>query len=218
MKTSPATGSSLSSRLVPRLDQQPPEDYNTYGRIDIQTEGRDCAMTKLTLSIDEEIVRQAKHHAVDANKTVSSLVEEGLQRVLRESRRELHTIAQMTLRAWHHFPDASPFIVLAILAFREVGFEVEAQKTGFQLRKDGRRYVVEHRRAGGKGVVRIHPYGRSAEVVAEVDVTALAARVHHVKKASEYAEIVRAVWQTAEKVKAHAQGGPLKQPTVGGGE
>src|SRR5207302_9322520 len=104
------------------------------------------------LSVDERIIRQAKHHAVDVNKTVSSLVEDGLRRVFHESRQDLHTIAQLTLRAWHHFPDAIPFIVPAILAFRDLGFEVDPQKTGFRLSKNGHRYVVERRRAGGQAV------------------------------------------------------------------
>lgn len=163
-------------------------------------------MVKLTLSVEDRIVRQAKHKALDLGTTVSALVTEGLQRVLAESRQELRDLADLTLRAWHHFRDGTPFIIPAMLAFRDMGFKVEPQRTGFRLFKDGRRYVVEHRKHQGQMFAIVHPRGKRGEEVARVELTTLADRVRRAKRAAEYAAILRIFWREAEKVKDHAEG------------
>lgn len=158
-------------------------------------------MTKLTLSVPAKVVSEAKHLALDRHTTVSQLVEEGLGRV---SEPDLRTVGALTLRAWHHFKDATPFIPLAIVAFRDLGFRVDPQKTGFRLTKAGRHYVVEHKKTPAGMVIRVHPWGERDALIVELNVSELAERVASTKRASEYAAVVREVWRKASRVAEHA--------------
>lgn len=158
-------------------------------------------MTKLTLSVPAKVVSKAKHLAVDRRTTVSHLVEEGLGRV---SEPDLRTIGALTLRAWHHFKDATPFITLAIVAFRDLGFRVDPQKTGFRLTRAGRRYVVEHKKTPKGMVIRVHRWGHADQVVTELNVSELAERVERTTRVAEYVSVIRELLHSAEQVAADA--------------
>src|SRR2546421_11712912 len=128
---------------------------------------------KLTLSLPDKVILKAKVLARERQTTVSQLVEEGLGRV---GEPDLRTLSARTFRAWHHFRDAAPFIPLAIMAFRDLGFRVEPQRTGFRLTKRSRKYIVQHKKTPAGMVIRVHRWGQKHDIVSEVNVTRLAAR------------------------------------------
>lgn len=157
---------------------------------------------KLTLSLPAKVVLQAKVLARDRHTTVSQLVEEGLGRV-REP--DLRSLSEVTFRAWHHFKDATPFIPLAIIAFRDLGFRVEPQLTGFRLYKGGRRYVVRHKKSADGMLIQVHRWGERREVIAEINMSRLAERLaKRVVGVGGYLAIVREVSSQAALVAVDA--------------
>jgi hypothetical protein len=160
-------------------------------------------MTKLTLSVPKDVIREAKVLAVNRDTTLSALVAEGLARLMEP---DLRTVTALTLRAWHHFKDATPFIPLAIVAFRDAGFRVEPQKTGFKLTKNGRRYVVTHKKGPNGMILGVHRWGEPEDVIAEINATTLARRVDQVKGADGYLAIFRPIKEAAELAAADADG------------
>ena len=157
---------------------------------------------KLTLSMPAKVILQSKVLARDRHTTLSQLVEEGLNR-LREP--DLRSLSEVTFRAWHHFKDATPFIPLAIIAFRDLGFRVEPQLTGFRLYRGGRRYVVKHKKSPAGMLIQVHRWGERHEIISELNVSQLADRL--AKKnlgIGGYLEIVREVSSKAALVAVDA--------------
>ncbi len=161
-------------------------------------------MAKLTLSVRDDLVTDAKHLALEQGTTVSGLVEEGIETAKPDY---LHTLAALSLRAWHHFPDATPFIFPAILAFRSQGFAIRPFKTSLRLIKGDRRYVLDHRREAGRQVILIHLWGADEEI-ARVDVTELQKAVRSARGDSDYGVAIRPIWRAAKLVRQHADGRP----------
>jgi hypothetical protein len=157
---------------------------------------------KLTLSLPGKVILQAKVLARDRHTTVSQLVEEGLGRV-REP--DLRSLSEVTFRAWHHFKDATPFIPLAIIAFRDLGFRVEPQLTGFRVYKGGRRYVVKHKKTPNGMLIQVHRWGERHDIISELNVTRLAERLEdRALGIGGYLEIVREVSSKAALVSVDA--------------
>ena len=161
----------------------------------------DTPRAKLTLSVRPDVVRQAKHFALDRGISVSDMVESALQRVVEDS---LRNLAGLTFRAWHDFPEGTAFVPAALLALYDRGFEVRPQKSGFEVARNGRRYIVQHRSEHGQQVLRVHPYGRPHEEVARLDVSELATMVRRARQ-HDYSAPLAAVWRAAEKVREHAE-------------
>lgn len=157
-------------------------------------------MTKLTLSVPAVLIQDAKQLARQRKTTVSDLFGEGLAR-LREP--DLRTISALTFRAWHHFQDATPFIPLAIVAFRDLGFRVDPLRTGFRLSKNGRKYVVQHKKRPEGMLIRVHRWGQTS-IIAELNMSALAKRLERTNLVSDYLAIVREIQGHAALVAADA--------------
>lgn len=157
-------------------------------------------MSKLTLSVPSTVIQDARELAKQRKTTLSDLFTEGVGR-LREP--DLRVVGALTFRAWHHFQDATPFIPLAIVAFRDLGFRVTPLKGGFRLDKKGRRYVVEHKKGTAGMIIRVHRWGKT-DIISELNVSALAKRLMKTTRVAEYLAIVRDVQGHAALVGADA--------------
>lgn len=162
-------------------------------------------MTKLTLSVRPDLIKDVKHLAVEQGTTVSGIVEEGIETAKPDY---LHTLAALSLRSLHHFPDATPFLLPALLAFRAEGFSIRPFKTSLRLIKGDRRYIIDHLRDGGSQVIVIRPWGAEQEEVARVNVTELQKAVRAVGGVADYGAAVRPIWRAARQVRQHADAEP----------
>jgi hypothetical protein len=110
--------------------------------------------------------------------------------------KRLPRFTELTFRAWHHFPAATPLIPALLQAFHREGFKVRALRTRLRaVAPNGRIYSI--RRAGNDGIAVKELRGKVVKHLNAVELSELIKR-------RGYAEAGRAIRRVARQTRRHA--------------
>jgi hypothetical protein len=117
----------------------------------------------------------------------------------------VRALAELSLRAAHHEPEALPWVAWTAVAFDEEGFEVPAKSSTMWFKRNGRIYRLDRARVNGRLIAGIYQRGDRSHPIVQVDVTGLNETLTHSRgRTAEYDTIPEPIRDAARQVRAHA--------------